>query len=217
VSATFKEEQFPTNVAYGYASGDAFETEYVATGGGKSYKSARWALPKRKFTIDTPRLTPTQAMAVRAFKKSVAFGRLYNFRLKDWNDFTSDATGITPASITATDVVIGTGDGINKIFQLVKKYPSGASTLTYTIVKPVAGTVRIADAGSEVFSPATWSVDTTTGIITFVSAPTTGHSITAGFQYDTPVEFDDDYLPAAIVDYNQFEFKAIGLTEVRDL
>ncbi len=217
MSATFKEEQFPTNVAYGYAGADAFETEVVQTGGGKKYKSARWALPLRKFTIDTPRLTPTQAMAVRAFKKAVAFGRLYNFRFKDWNDFTSEVTGITPSAITPTDVVIGTGNGSNKVFQLVKKYTSGASTLTYTIVKPVAATVRIADAAAEVFSPETWSVDTTTGIVTFVTAPTAGHSITAGFQYDIPVEFDDDYLPSGLVDYNQFEFKSIGVTEVRDL
>ncbi len=67
------------------------------------------------------------------------------------------------------------------------------------------------------FSPGTWSVDTTTGIVTFVTAPTAGHSITAGFQYDIPVEFDDDYLPSGLVDYNQFEFKSIGVTEVRDL
>jgi uncharacterized protein (TIGR02217 family) len=212
---SFKEELFPSSVAFGALAGDQFETERVRTGGGQVYKTSRWTLPLRTFTIDTKVLTPTQAAAVRAFIKSVAFGSLYNFRFPDPGDYTSEATGQTPTLITALDVVIGTGNGSNKVFQLVKKYPSGSSTLTYTVLKPKANTVRIANAGSEVFSPGSWSVDTTTGIVTFVTAPVAGHSITAGFQYDIPAEFDADYVPATSGS-KTWQFKSIGITEVRN-
>jgi uncharacterized protein (TIGR02217 family) len=37
-------------------------------------------------------------------------------------------------------------------------------------------------------------VDTTTGLVTFVSAPGGGVVVTAGFDFDTPSRFDTDEL-----------------------
>jgi uncharacterized protein (TIGR02217 family) len=66
----------------------------------------------------------------------------------------------------------------------VKRYTSGSQTWTRTITKPVAGTVRTALDGAEQLGG--WSVDTTTGVVTFDSAPTAGVSVTAGFAFHVP-------------------------------
>lgn len=50
----------------------------------------------------------------------------------------------------------------------MKRHESGAQAWVRRIVKPVAGTVRIARAGVEAISG--WSVDATTGVVTFVAA-----------------------------------------------
>ena len=59
-------------------------------------------------------------------------------------------------------------------------------------MKPVAGTVRVARGGVEQASG--WSVNTTTGIVTFDAAPNAGMLVTAGFEFDVPVRFDTDRL-----------------------
>ena len=72
---------------------------------------------------------------------------------EDWTDY------------QATGQLIGTGDDAETQFQLVKRYPSGSVVEVRTITKPVAGTVRIYLDGVEQLSG--WSVDVTTGIVTF--------------------------------------------------
>jgi uncharacterized protein (TIGR02217 family) len=120
-------------------------------------------------------------MASAALAAVVAFfearnGRLHGFRFKDWGDHKSCLPSGTPSP---TDQTIGTGDGAATTFQLVKRYASGGQTWTRTITRPVAGSVRIALDGVEQLSG--WSADTTTGVLTFGTAPAAGVAITAGF------------------------------------
>jgi uncharacterized protein (TIGR02217 family) len=68
--------------------------------------------------------------------------------------------------------LLGTGDGAQTQFQLVKHYPSGSVIEVRTISKPVAGTVKVYLDGMEQLSG--WSVDTTTGLVTSGTAPGLG-------------------------------------------
>lgn len=74
-------------------------------------------------------------------------------------------------------------------FQLQNIYADvGGAQTTRTINKPVAGTVAIFNNTTPVVSG--WTVDTTTGIVTFATAP--GYLPNATFQFDVPVRFDID-------------------------
>ena len=68
-----------------------------------------------------------------------------------------------------------------------KRYPSGSVIEVHTITKPVAGTVRLYKDGVEHLSG--WSVDVTTGVVTFTTAPAAGVAITADFELDVPVKW----------------------------
>ena len=59
-----------------------------------------------------------------------------------------------------------------------------------TITKPVAGTVRVYKDDAEQLSG--WSVDVTTGVVTFSTAPAASVAITADFELDVSVRFDTD-------------------------
>jgi len=109
--------------------------------------------------------------------------------------------------------VIGTGDGTTTAFQLVKHYASGAQSWTRAIAKPVAGTMRIALGGVEQLSG--WSVDSTTGLVSFSAAPGAGVAITAGFEFDVPVRFDTDALDVTLDLERLGSITTIPLLELR--
>ena len=60
-----------------------------------------------------------------------------------------------------------------------------------------------------------WTVDTTTGIITFASPPSVGTILTCGFEFDVPVRFDTDDLPVTLDIERLGSITSIPLIEVR--
>ena len=90
---------------------------------------------------------------------------------------------------------------------------SGAQASVRRIVKPVAGSVRVALASVEALSG--WSVDATTGIVTFGTAPAAGVLVTAGFEFDVPVRFDTDRLDVTWDLDRLGSIASIPLVEVR--
>ncbi len=108
---------------------------------------------------------------------------------------------------------LGVGDGASKTFQLVKHYPSGGVVESRIISKPVAGLVKVYRDGVEAASG--WSVDTTTGLVTFTTAPATGVQVTADFSFDVPVRFDSDQMEVTIETYQLGTWGQIPVVEIR--
>ena len=205
----FHEVRFPDNISRGARGGPERRTQIVELASGDEGRNASWANSRRRYDAAYGIRRADDLAAVVAFFEA-RNGRLYGFRWKDWADFKSCLPSGTPA---ATDQVIGTGDGAMTAFQLVKSYVSGAQTWTRTITKPVAGTVRVAIDGVEQTSG--WSVDTTTGIVSFATAPAAGATITAGFEFDVPVRFDTDTLDVTLDIERLGSITSIPLIEVR--
>jgi uncharacterized protein (TIGR02217 family) len=132
-------------------------------------------------------------------------GRLHGFRWRDRLDHSSAAPG---AAVTPLDQIIGYGDGVTATFALSKTYGADYSPYRRPIEKPVAASVRVAVGGSEVSEGLAFTVDATTGIVTFLAGhiPAMGAAVTAGFLFDVAVRFDTDYLE---VDLSAFEAGAI--------
>jgi uncharacterized protein (TIGR02217 family) len=82
-----------------------------------------------------------------------------------------------------------------------------------TITKPVAGTVHVYKVGIE--QPSGWSVDVTTGIVTFKTAPAAGVAITADFELDVPVRFDTDHMAVTIENFRLHRWQQIPIVELR--
>src|SRR5215218_3568119 len=78
-------------------------------------------------------------------------------------------------------------------FQLVKTYGAGHAPHARPIVKPIAGSVRVAVNGVERPSGG-FVCDAATGRVTLSVAPPPGAVVTAGFSFDVPVRFDTDDL-----------------------
>ena len=100
------------------------------------------------------------------------------------------------------------------VAELVKHYPSGSVIEVRTITKPVAGTVKVYLDGTLELSG--WSVDTTTGLVTFGTAPALGVEVTADFEFDVPARFDTDHMAVTIESYRLHTWQQIPIVELRD-
>jgi uncharacterized protein (TIGR02217 family) len=205
----FDEIALPLRVDFGSGGGPAFSTEVVVIDSGYERRNQNWSQARRVYDARTGvRSAADVGTLLNFFHARV--GRARGFRLKDWSDFTTASDGISAP--TWSDQTIGTGEGTTAVFQLYKNYISGPSSHQRVISKPVSGSVTIGVNGAQVATG--WSVDTTTGLITFASPPAASRVITAGFQFDVPVRFDTDQL--ALTAENYVAYKAdIPIVEVR--
>ena len=60
-----------------------------------------------------------------------------------------------------------------------------------------------------------WSVDTTTGLVTFSTSPTSGVEVTAAFEFEVPVRFDTDHMVVTIQTYQLHNWQQIPIVELR--
>ncbi len=206
---SFHEIRFPTAIAFHATGGPERKTEIVTLGSGFEERNAVWANSRRRYDAGYGVKSLGDLHAVIAFFEA-RLGRLHGFRFKDWSDFRS---GAPDAPLTPLDQPLGTGDGHTASFQLTKTYTSGPASWTRGIAKPVAGTLRLAVAGTERTSG--FTVDTTTGLITFATAPPSGAALTAGFEFDTPVRFDTDSLSINLASFTAGEIPNVPLIEIR--
>ena len=204
----FHEVRFPLEVALGARGGPERKTEIVTLGSGRERRNARWAHARRKWDAGWGIKNLAALSEVVSFFEERR-GRLHGFRWRDRLDHSSAAHG---GAVTPFDQMIGTGDGERTAFQLVKHYGAGTDPYVRPIVKPVAGSVRIAVNGNEITTG--YTLETLTGLITFEIPPAPDSEITAGFQFDVPVRFDTDYLE---VDLAAFEAGAIPLVPVIEI
>ena len=205
----FHEVRFPDNISRGARGGPERRTQIVELASGDEERNASWANSRRRYDVAYGIRRADDLAAVVAFFEA-RNGRLHGFRFKDWADFKSCLPSQTPSPINQP---IGTGNGSATLFQLSKRYTSGAQSWTRTITKPVAGTVTIALNGTPQASG--WSVSTATGLITFTTAPAAGVAITAGFEFDVPVRFDTDALDVTLDLERLGSITSIPLVEIR--
>ena len=205
----FHEIRFPDNISRGARGGPERRTQVVELASGHEERNASWANSRRRYDVAYGIRRADDLAAVVAFFEA-RNARLYGFRYKDWADYKSSQPS---QAVSATDQQIGIGTGSLTTFQLTKRYTSGAQTWVRTIAKPVTGTVRVALGTVEQISG--WTLDATTGVVTFTTAPGNGVIIRAGFEFDVPVRFDSDSLDVTLDVERLGSITSIPLLEIR--
>jgi uncharacterized protein (TIGR02217 family) len=201
---SFHEVRLPARLAFGSTGGVERRTEIATLASGFERRSTPWALGRRRYLIGANLRSLDDMAALIAFFEARR-GRLYGFRFKDFADFKSCAPSGT---VSAGDQILGLGDGARTVFPLIKTY----GDVERPIRKPVEGSVRVAAGGVETQG---LSVDWTTGAVTLASAPAAGVTVTAGFQFDTPVRFDTDRIETTLESFEAGRMAAVPLIEVR--
>lgn len=196
----FVEVRLPADISYGSSGGPGYATDIVETVAGYEQRNANWAAARARYNVAHGVRTQAQLDELIAFFRARK-GKAHGFRFKDWTDYKVVAQ------------VIGTGNGSQTAFQLVKTYTSGGVTETRTIAKPVAGTLSVYKDG--VLQGSGFSLNTVTGMLTFSVAPANTVVVSADFEFDVPVRFDTDRLSASLETYGVHAWTDIPLIEVR--
>lgn len=221
----FHEVRFPTDIAFGSRGGPQRKTIIATSGSGFEHRNSQWADSKRDYNAGYGIKSDSDISDIIDFFEERR-GMLNGFRWKDRFDWKSCKPQET---VAFDDQVIGTGDNSTVSFQLKKTYGSSYSPYSRDIKKPVSGTVKIGVNGVELLTG--WSVDTTTGIVTFSdtdwnlafdtdtytigSAPASGHTITAGYEFDVPVRFNTDSLVIDMAAFDAGDVPDIPIVEIR--
>ncbi len=210
---SFHEIRFPTAISRAAHGGPERRTDVVVLGSGAEERNARWADSRRSYNAGYGVKSLDDLHAVIAFFEERR-GRLHGFRWRDAADCKSCPPEATP---TALDQQIGTGDGATATFQLTKRYGTAFNPWSRPIKKPVAGTVLIAVAGVTQTEGTDYTIDHTTGIVTFLAGhiPASGAAVTAGFEFDVPVRFDSDRLEINIQGVRHGAIPSIPIVEIR--
>ena len=202
----FHEVSLPARLAFGSTGGVERRTEIVTLASGHERRSTPWAQGRRRYLIGAGLRSLDDMAALTAFFEARR-GRLRGFRFRDFADFKSCAPG---AAVSAADQVLGEGDGSRVGFPLVKI----VGDIVRDIRKPVEGTVRVAVDGAEL-EPGGFATDLTTGEVELTSPPVDGATVTAGFEFDTPVRFDTDRIEVSLEGFGAGRIVAVPLIEVR--
>lgn len=156
--------RFTQAVQYGYAGGPRYSTDVVVTGGGQEFRNQNWANSRGRWVLTAPLRDRATLDDLQAFFHAVA-GRAHGFRFKDWLDFQ-----VTTANGRMGSSAYGTGKPTS---QLQKAYTKGALTTYRDILKPVA-TPTIYRAGVAQTPTTHFTLDLTTGIVTWVATASRG-------------------------------------------
>ncbi len=210
---TFHEVRFPTDISLGARGGPERRTEIVVLGSGHEERNTRWAHSRRKYNAGYGVKTLNDLHAVIAFFEERR-GRLYGFRWKDAMDFKSS---LPQDDVSASDQILGIGDGTTDQFQLVKQYGAAHAPYTRVIDKPVAASVLIGVDGVLHSEGTDYTIDESTGLVTFLPAhiPASGQTITAGYEFDVAVRFDSDQLKINMSCFHSGEIPDIPIIEIR--
>jgi uncharacterized protein (TIGR02217 family) len=208
---SFHEVRYPVRLSLGSSGGPERRTEIVTLVNGFEERNSPWAHSRRRYDAGAGMRSLDDLAALIAFFEARR-GQLHGFRWKDWADY---KTCLPSQSISALDQEIGRGDGVTNVFQLRKTYESGGAVYTRDLVKPVAGSVKVAVAGVVLTAPSEFTVDLAKGLVTLNRPAALGAVVTAGCEFDVPVRFDTDRITASIASFQAGEIPAVPVIEVR--
>lgn len=208
---SFHEVRFPTGLSFGSLGGPERRTEIVTLANGFEERNTPWAHSRRRYDAGMGLRSLSDVAALVAFFEARR-GSLHGFRWKDWSDFKSCGP---EGGIGHEDQRVGTGDGANRTFQLVKLYGFGDAAYGRPIHKPIAGTVTIGIDGRSLAEGTDFAVDPARGVVTLAAAPAQGAAVTAGFEFDVPVRFDTDIIQTSVATFGAGEVPSVPVVEVR--
>lgn len=199
---SFVETQFPDDISYGAVGGPMHSTDVITTFGGREQRNINWSTPLGIWNVAQGVKNPTQLNTLIAFFRARQ-GKAVGFRFKDWSDY----------QVTAGN--IGTGTGAKTTFQCRKQYTNGGATVNRIINKPIANGLLVYVDGVLKTLTTHYTVNTATGIITFLSAPANNAVVTASFEFDVPARFDTDKMDISLENLNIGSWANIPVVEIR--
>lgn len=202
----FHNVRLPEEIEQGASGGPRFFTNISTLSSGQEQRNSLWqsqrGLWQIAYGIQDSSSPDSNIQDVIDFFYA-RMGQLHGFRFKDWSDYT----------ITGPQL-IGTGDGSETDFQIIKKYTSGATTYNRTITKIVTGTLNVY-VNDVLIAGANYTE--ANGLIVFNVAPTNTHTVKVECEFDVPVRFNQDDLSLTVIRDGVFSVENLEIIELKEV
>jgi uncharacterized protein (TIGR02217 family) len=208
--SSFHDILFPLDISMRSSGGPERKTDIVTFSSGREQRNIRWQLSRRRYDAGYGIKTLSELHKVIAFFEEQR-GMLYAFRWRDRFDFKSCALTSTPAAL---DQNIAIADGQSISYQLIKNYGTQIAPYARPIKAPVRNSVVLAVDGTLLIETKDYSLDYTSGLISFTHPPRLNAQITAGYIFDVPVRFDADFLEINLAGFDAGIIPKIPIIEV---
>lgn len=200
----FDDIAYPLPLGRDASASPEFSTSVAVTASGHEHRNALWADARMRYDVGPGVRSEADLGVLLAFFRA-RLGPARAFRLRDPFDHSSnEMTGVP----TATDQLLGTGDGARATFRLVKRYGDQERLVS----RPVAGSVLVSVGGIAT----TQFTLGAAGELTLASAPAAGVEVRAGFLFDVPVRFAEDRIEVSALALGAGEAASVPLIEVRE-
>jgi uncharacterized protein (TIGR02217 family) len=204
----FDDLSFPLAIGRKASVQPNYSTAIVTTASGYEQRNVDWAQGRMHFDAGPGIRSETDLETLIAFFRARR-GAARGFRFRDPYDYSSAGMAGAP---TATDQIIGIGDGSTTHFPLIKHYGTGPDAEVRLITRPVAVSLLVAMNG---VSTGAWTLDAS-GAINFTTPPPVGQAVTAGFLFDVPVRFAEDKLTVDVNNFLAGDVPSVPLVEIRE-
>jgi uncharacterized protein (TIGR02217 family) len=168
--AEFLEERLPIAVRAGASYADEYSVEITQTASRSEYRRLVQPYPVRVWNIFYTQQTADLWDDILSLYHRV-YGMYAGFRVKALDDYTTNARTGAPTAFDQALALVSAG-----IYQLQVAYGTGTAISigkpVRTIFKPVSGSVKVGIDALEVPITTMWTVDTTTGKVTFAANKT---------------------------------------------
>ena len=210
--ASFHEVQFPLRLAFGSTGGPIRKTEIVTLGSGHEQRDARWSQSRRRFEVGQAARTVDDLYEILSFFEERK-GRLFGFRFRDPFDWKSCPPGDVPLP---TDQPLGTGDGVNLLFPLLKELRTARRLAAPRRHSRWPPRCAARSMGAELAATADFTVNSEDGEISILAhaVPAPGAVVTAGYEFDIPVRFDSDEISINLAAFQAGEIPSLHLLEI---
>ena len=204
----FDDVSYPLALGTDASASPEFSTTVLVTASGHERRTAQWADARLRFDVGPGIRSESELATLGAFFRA-RHGPARGFRLADPFDHSSNgATG----SPSATDQLLGIGDGETTRFALVKRYGDGSEPQVRRITRPRSGSVMVSVGGE---ATSAFTLDPL-GHAVLDEAPSQGIEVRAGFLFDVPVRFAEDRLALSAAGFAAGQAPSVPLIEIRE-
>ena len=201
----FDDVTFPIEIGREAMVAAAFSTHVVTTLSGHERRNSDWADARQSYDVGPGIRSNRELETLLTFFRARR-GAAIGFRFTDPFD---NSSAKMAGGATATDQLLGIGDGVRTEFPLIKRY---ADSQERRITRPQPGSVSVAIDTVDVTG---WSLGDM-GVIIFDVAPLVGARVTAGFRFDVPVRFAEDRLEVSRATFGAGDIPSVPLVEIRE-
>lgn len=205
-----REVLFPQKAAQGMSFSPRYSTVVVQAGAGFETRNSEWSRALDIYDISCTLKDKPAIDEMLRFLRAVCKGSAYSFDFRNPADLSA---GIDLSSGAESSHEFAEGDGSETDFQIYKVYTYGAFEERRPIQRPITAIKVYLDGVAQVVTT-DYTVNYSTGVITFVSPPALGVDIGWSGEFYTPVRWLEDRVNMVLEGANSAILGG-ALTEVR--